>query len=95
MEEKRDGGGRYIVLSRGAALVTRPSTVVASIAGLSRVVPRVERPGKSVLFPAIASRRCVAPLEGNKRKKGEKRETWWRAKDAGGVISIARKSRAL
>lgn len=73
MEEKRDGGGRYIVLSRGAALVTRPSTVVASIAGLSRVVPRIERPGKSVLFPAIASRRCVAPLEGKKRKK-ERRE---------------------
>lgn len=90
MEEKRDGGGRYIVLSRGAALVTRPSTVVASIAGLSRV----ERPGKSFI-PCNRVKEVCCPFRGKKKKKGEKRETWWRAKDAGGVISIARKSRAL
>lgn len=61
-EEKRSRG-RYF-LPRVAVLVTRPSTaVVASRTSrgcCSLGEQRGKRPGKSVLFPAIASRRCVA-----------------------------------
>lgn len=63
MEEERDGDTYFFLAAR------------CSLHGRARLLPpsrghsRVERPDKSVLFPAIASRRCVAPLK--KGKKGE------------------------
>lgn len=75
MEEERDGDTYFFLAAR------------CSLHGRARLLPpsrghsRVERPGKSVLFPAIASRRCVAPLK--KGKKGEEGKVGkFRGKDA-------------
>lgn len=73
MEEERE---EYFFLAARCSLHGR-----ARLLPPSRGHSRVERPGKSVLFPAIASRRCVAPLK--KGKKGEEGKVGeFRGKDA-------------
>lgn len=96
MEEERDGDTYFFLAAR------------CSLHGRARLLPpsrghsRVERPGKSVLFPAIASRRCVAPLKKGKKKERREKLASFAARmhrmqeeEEVGVISIARNSRAL